>query len=123
MLREYRKDISAMRRVIRTALNEAIPDLVLKDCNLVDVYSGEILKTDISIAAGRIASIDKCPITPKKVLRCNQYYAVSGLIDGHVHIDSTLLTPTQLAKILLPHGTTTVLIDPMEIANVLGMKG
>lgn len=122
-MRKYSKELSSMKKIIRTALGEVAPDLLLKNCNLVNVYSEEIIKTDISITAGRIASIYKSKSFPKKVINCDGYYAVPGLIDGHVHLDVTLLTPTQLAKILLPHGTTTVLMDPMEIANVLGLKG
>jgi len=117
------KELFEMKRVIRTALGEIAPDLVLKNCNLVNAYTGEITKTNVSITAGRVASIHKIHNTPKKVLDCNDFFAVPGLIDAHVHLDSTLLTPTQLAKILLPRGTTTVLIDPMEIANVLGLRG
>lgn len=117
------KELFAMKRIIRVALGELAPDLVLKDCNLVNVYTGKITKTDVSIIDGRTASVQKNHRIPKKTLNCNGLYAVPGLIDGHVHLDSTLLTPTQLAKILLPRGTTTVLIDPMEVANVLGEKG
>jgi len=122
-VRKYFRELSILKRVIKTALNELAPDLVLKNCKLVNVYTREITKTDVNIATGRIASIDKCKRSPKKVLNCGQYYALPGLIDGHVHLDSTLLTPSQLAKILLPCGTTAVLIDPMEIANVLGLRG
>ncbi|MEM3420984.1 MAG: adenine deaminase [Candidatus Hadarchaeum sp.] len=111
------------KRIIKTALKELPADLILSNCNLLNVFTGEISRTDISIAAGRIASIDKSSGKAKKVLDCSQYYAVPGLLDGHVHLDSTLLTPTQLSKIILPCGTTTVFIDPMEIANVLGLRG
>jgi len=117
------KDIFTMKRIVRTALGEFVPDLVIKDCNLVNVYTGEITKTDVSIIDGRVASVQKTHRVPKKTLNCNGLYAAPGLIDGHIHLDSTLLTPIQLAKILLPHGTTTVLIDPMEVANVLGVRG
>ena len=115
--------LPTLKRIIKTALGKYPPDIVLKNCSLIDVYSEEIIKTDISIINGRIASIQKNYATPKEVLDCDGLYAVPGLLDGHVHLDSTLLTPTQLAKIILPRGTTTVFIDPMEIANVLGIKG
>lgn len=118
-----REELSAIKRVIRTALKELPAELVLKDCNLVNVYTGEITRTDVSIAAGRVASIEKNSGPAQKFFDCSGYYAVPGLLDGHVHLDSTLLTPTQLAKIILPCGTTTVFIDPMEIANVLGLRG
>lgn len=99
---EYSKELFTMKRVIRTALNELSPDLVLKNCNLVNVYTEEIAKTDVSITAGRIASIYRSKSVPKKILNCDGYYAVPGLIDGHVHLDVTLLTPSELAKIILP---------------------
>ncbi|MGC8817649.1 MAG: adenine deaminase, partial [Candidatus Hadarchaeum sp.] len=117
------KELSPYKRLIKTALNELPAELVLKNCNLVNVFTGEISRTDISIAAGRIASIEKFSGRAEEVWDCSQYYAVPGLLDGHVHLDSTLLTPTQLSKIILPCGTTTVFIDPMEIANVLGLRG
>ena len=122
-MKENSGELPTIKRVIRTALNELSPELTLRNCKLVNVYTEEILTTDVSITAGRIASIEKCQSSPKKVLDCSRYYAVPGLMDGHVHLDSTLLTPSQLSKIILPCGTTTVLMDPMEIANVLGLRG
>ncbi|MEM2890564.1 MAG: amidohydrolase family protein, partial [Candidatus Hadarchaeum sp.] len=116
-------ELSKYKRIIRTALEEQPADLVLKDCNLVNVFTGEISRTDISIAEGRIASIERFSGKSEKTLDCSPYYAVPGLLDGHVHLDSTLLTPTQLSKIIIPCGTTTVFMDPMEIANVLGLRG
>lgn len=120
---ERNSELSVYKRIVKTALKELPADLILRNCNLVNVFTGEISRTDISIAAGRIASIDRFSGQAEKVLDCSQYYAVPGLLDGHVHLDSTLLTPTQLSKIILPCGTTTVFIDPMEIANVLGLRG
>ncbi|MEM3506044.1 MAG: adenine deaminase [Candidatus Bathyarchaeia archaeon] len=116
-------EFSLIKKVINTALGKYPADLLLKNCNLVDVFTREIFKTNISIVSGRIASICEIEYSSKETLECDGYYAVPGLIDAHIHLDSTLLTPSQLAKIILPHGTTTVLIDPMEIANVLGLKG
>lgn len=122
-LEEYSKKLSTVKRIIKTALGKVAPDLCLRNCNLVNVYTGEIMETDVSISSGRVASIEKCSTTPKRVLDCRRYYAVPGLIDGHMHLDSTLLVPSHLAKILIPHGVTTVLTDPLIIANVLGFKG
>jgi len=122
-LKKFIDRLPLLKKVINTALGKHPPDLLLKNCNLVDVFTGEIFKTNISIVSGIIASISDIERSSKETLECNGYYAVPGLIDAHVHLDSTLLTPSQLAKIILPHGTTTVLIDPMEIANVLGLKG
>jgi adenine deaminase len=122
-LKKFISELSLLKKVIHTALGEYPSDLLLKNCNLVNVFTGEIFKTNISIVSGRIASVSNIEYPSKETLECDGYYAVPGLIDAHVHLDSTLLTPTQLAKIILPHGTTTVLIDPMEIANVLGLKG
>ena len=121
-MKKDRKELSAIKSLVRTALGEIPSDLVLKNCKVVNVFSEEIFESDISIVGDRIASISRAEKW-KKVLNCDGLYAIPGLMDGHVHLDSTLLTPSQLARILLPHGTTTVFIDPHEIANVLGMKG
>ena len=119
----YEKDLALKEKLVKASMGKLSPELVLKNCNLVNVYSGEILDTDVAIAFGRVISVRKNGKTAKRTIDCRGYYAVPGLIDGHVHLDSTLLTPRQLAKIILPRGTTSVLIDPMEIANVLGARG
>lgn len=115
--------LEARKGLIRVASGEQESDVILQNCQLVNLFSDEIYPTDIAFFAGRIASISAQSLTAKKKIDCSGYFAIPGFIDGHVHIESTLLTPQNLAKIVLPRGTTSLLIDPMEIANVSGIKG
>ncbi len=106
---------------IDTARGLKKADLVLKGGRLVNVASGEIYRTDIAIASGKIAGLGS--YDGKKVIDVSSKFILPGLIDSHVHIESSLLAPAAFAKIALPHGTTAVIADPHEIANVLGKKG
>ncbi len=96
-------------------------DLVLKGGTLVNVFSGELYKTDIAVAAGKIAGLGS--YNAGKVIDLSGKHILPGFIDSHVHIESSLLTPAEFARAALPHGTTAVIADPHEIANVLGKQG
>ncbi|MGB9674254.1 MAG: amidohydrolase family protein, partial [Anaerolineales bacterium] len=109
--------------LIQSALGKEALDLKLTNLQLVNVYTSQIEPSCIGIKDGRIASIDAQNLPAQEELDCQGYYALPGFIDTHVHIDSTLLSPEQLATIIVPHGTTTLFADPMEIANVGGYKG
>jgi adenine deaminase len=113
--------------LVDVAMGKVPPDLVIKRATLVNVYSRELCpKTSISVKGSRIASVgDYEPsIGPQTVvIDADQLYAVPGLIDGHIHIESSMLDPVEFAKVVLPRGTTAVMIDPHEIANVLGVEG
>lgn len=103
-------------------------DLVLKNVTLVNVYTGEVLENmDIAIKNERIAyvgpSADHCIGFNTKVIDCKGLYAVPGFLDGHMHVESSMITPSQFAKAVLPWGTTGVFPDPHEIGNVLGVEG
>jgi adenine deaminase len=103
-------------------------DLVVRDGQWVNVHSAEILDhTDVAVLGGRIAYCgpDASPmIGPQtRVIAAHGRYLVPGLLDAHVHIESSMLTVTQFARAVLPHGTTGVFADPHEIANVLGLAG
>lgn len=95
--------------------------LVLKNCQVVNVFNGQIDRGDIAIHEGTILGvgdyegIEEIDMTGK--------YVCPGFIDGHVHIESSYLTPPQFAKLVMPMGTTTIIADPHEIANVCGMDG
>jgi adenine deaminase len=97
-------------------------DLVLRNAKLVNVFSGEIHKTDIGIHQGNFVGIGKFEYAEKELDLCGNY-VVPGLIDGHVHIESSLLCPEEFCSLLLSHGVTTAVVDPHEIANVFGSKG
>ncbi len=101
-------------------------DLVLKNCRIVNVNTKEITKGGIAITSGYISGIgdvDELGGEKTEVLDVRNAYVCPGLIDGHVHFESSMLTLTQFAKESVLHGTTGIVIDPHEIANILGTKG
>ncbi|MDD5765871.1 MAG: adenine deaminase [Candidatus Marinimicrobia bacterium] len=108
-------------RLIRAARGEARIDLLLKNVQLVNVLSGEIYRTDIGIDNGRIVGFGN--YSSEETIDLDGHYIAPGLIDGHVHVESSLLSPVEFARTVLPFGTTTVVADPHEIANVLGSDG
>jgi adenine deaminase len=125
---EGRTRLADMTQVlVDTAMGRQKADLVLRDASLVNVNSGEIQeKQDIAVKKDRIALVGDVndSIGPDtQILDAEEKYLVPGFIDGHVHIESAMVTATQFARAVLPHGTTTVFVDPHEIANVLGLKG
>src|SRR6185295_8169979 len=90
--------------------------------------SGEIVpSTDVAIAAGRIAYVgpDASHAIGEKteIIEALNSYLISGLCDGHMHVESGMVTVTEFARAVIPHGTTSMFIDPHEIANVLGLPG
>lgn len=118
------RTLKEMKELIACGLGEIPCDLKISDVQLVNVYSGEIYKTDIYIKGRRIVSIDPgAGLQADSVLDGKGRYAVPGLIDGHMHFESTMLSPEALASVVVPKGTTTLLADLMEIANVAGEEG
>jgi adenine deaminase len=114
---------SIKKILIKTALGEEDSDLVLKDCTLLNLFTGKLEKVNIGIKDKYIASISSGSLRGIDEIDCSVYFALPGFIDGHIHVDSTLLTLSQLAKVILPCGTTGLMVDPMEIGNVCGIKG
>ncbi|TGE33533.1 adenine deaminase [Desulfosporosinus sp. Sb-LF] len=113
-----------IKTVLEAGLSIIDCDLKLENVNLVNVYSSQIYPTNIYIKGKRIVSIDpKAELKAKKTLDCGGMYAVPGFIDGHMHVETTLLSPEALANVLVPQGTTTIMADLMEIANVAGIDG
>lgn len=120
--------IQSTRTLIDVAMGRKPADLVLRKGTWVCVQSGEFVPdTDIAIKAGRIAYIGPdAAHTIKKntlVIDAKGRYLVPGLLDGHMHVESGMLTVTEFVRAVLPHGTTGMFIDPHEIANVFGLKG
>ena len=111
-----------MANLINVARGIEKADLVIKNANLVNVLSEEIHKCDIAITDGIIAGIGR-DYQGEKEIDINGAYVTPAFIDGHVHLESTMMLPREFAKIVLPAGTTTVIIDPHEISNVLGLHG
>jgi len=115
-------------RLIAVAAGREAADLVLKNCQWVNVHSREVLAGhDIAIADGRFAycgpNADHCIGENTEVINVSGDFAVPGLCDGHMHIESGMLTPGQFVRAVIPHGTTSMFTDPHEIANVLGLSG
>lgn len=110
-----------IKGLIDTASGREKADLVLKNCNIVNVFTQEIVKGDIAVKDGKIAGIGS--YEGNEEIDIKGCYAVPGLIDSHVHIESTMVTPGQFARAVVPRGTTTVIADPHEIANVCGLDG
>ncbi|MCR6544380.1 adenine deaminase [Dehalobacterium formicoaceticum] len=107
--------------MIRAARGEIKPALVLKNAKLINVFSGEIYPADIAVDQGRIVGIGSYSgVEEKDLAGC---CLCPGLIDGHIHLESTMVTPGEFAKTVLPRGTTSVVTDPHEIANVCGLDG
>ena len=103
------------------ALGKQKADVVLKNANLMNVCSGEIYETDIAIAKGIVAGLGR--YEGREEIEAKNKYAVPGLIDGHTHIEMSMLSVSEFARAVVPRGTTTVVADPHEIANVLGVEG
>src|SRR5574341_595900 len=120
---DMQSKLIARKELIQVALGEREADLLLRNCQLVNLFTEEVYITDIAVYGGRIASISAENLPGRRVLDCSGLYAVPGLIDGHIHIESTLLTPQNIAKVVLPKGVTTLLIDPHELSNVSGIEG
>ncbi|MEJ5248561.1 MAG: adenine deaminase [Caldilinea sp.] len=110
------------RQLLAVARGEAPADLLLRQARVVNVFSGAIEETSIALAGDRIAGLG-ADYQAQEVIDLDGAYVAPGLIDAHVHIESSLCIPAQFARAVLPRGVTTVVIDPHEIANVAGMAG
>lgn len=109
-----------LKKLLQAARGDLPADLVLAGGLVANVYTGEWQKTDVALCDGLIVGLGNYP-GPR--LEVPGRYILPGFIDGHLHLESSLLTPGELARALLPLGTTTVVADPHEIANVWGTPG
>ena len=107
--------------LIQAARGQIPADLLLKNARVVNVFTGEIEETSIAISRSRVVGLGEYAAT--KVTDLKGAYVCPGFIDAHVHIESALVPPYEFARAVVPHGVTTVVIDPHEIANVLGVEG
>lgn len=113
--------VEMKRKRINIAMKREKADVVIKNVNIVNVFTKEIVKGDIAIYNDQIVGIGK--YDGLKEIDAEGKYACPGLIDGHMHIESTMAVPSEFAKAVLPQGTTTVIADPHEIVNVCGESG
>ncbi|TPI11590.1 adenine deaminase [Mesorhizobium sp. B4-1-3] len=115
-------------RLVDVAMGRTPADTVIRNVRWVNVHSGEIIpRTDIAIASGRFAFVgpnaDHAVGPATQVIDGEGRYALPGLCDAHMHVESGMVTVTEFARAVIPHGTTSMFIDPHEIANVLGIAG
>jgi len=113
--------MASLKEKIRIASGEGRVDLLIKNGRVVDVFSGEIEKKDVAIFGGFIVGFGD--YQARETIDVKGDFLCPGLIDGHVHIESSMVTIPEFTRAVLPNGTTTVVIDPHEIANVLGQGG
>lgn len=109
-------------RLINVAAGREAADLVFKNGKIVDVYQGNILKGDVAIVDGKIAGIGET-YDGKEIIDLKGKYIAPGFIEPHIHVESSYVTPEEFGRLLVPHGTTTVMADPHEIVNVAGLNG
>lgn len=111
----------SLKRLIDVANGKKKADLVLKNGSIVDVCSGKIFKADLAVAEGYIAGFGE--YDGETEVDIEGKYISPGLMDAHIHIESSYCTPEEFGRMVVPHGTTTVIADPHEIVNVCGIKG
>ncbi len=114
-------NLKALENLIKIAHGEKIVDTLIKDVQIVDVLSGRVFKESVAISDGIIVGFGE--YKSKEVLNGKGRFLSPSFIDGHIHIESTMLSPSSFAKAVIPYGTTAVISDPHEIANVAGITG
>lgn len=112
----------ALKRLIQAAQQPEEADLIIQNGTVVDVFSLATFAADVAIKDGRIVGIGTYP-NGKQVVDATGKFIMPGFIDGHIHIESTMVTPAEFSRALIKHGVTTVVTDPHEIANVAGKVG
>ena len=111
------------RHLILSAQGKEKNDLKIINCKVLNVFTGKIEQEDIYITDGFISYVGKEELDTKEIYDAKGAFVIPGLIDSHVHIESSMLHPANFAKVVLPWGTTTIINDPHEIGNVLGVDG
>ncbi len=115
------RQLAAKQRIIAAAAGREKADLVLKSAKYLNVFSNEFLCGDIAVANGLIAGVGK--YDGKTEIDVSGKLVLPGFIDAHIHLESSMVTPAEFAKAVVAHGTTTVITDPHEITNVMGIDG
>ncbi|MCZ7651708.1 MAG: adenine deaminase [Thermoanaerobaculia bacterium] len=111
-----------LESLIRRAAGREPADLLLTNLKLVDVLAGEIYPAEVAVAGDTVVGIGP-GYTAREVVDLRGAYLAPGFLDAHVHVESAMVTPREFARAVVPRGTTTVITDPHEIANVLGLEG
>jgi len=120
------------KKLVDAAMGRIPCDLVIRNAKLVNVFTGEIYDAEVGVCEGFVAHVhcdpdhtgrEETPLEGKEIYDAKGAFLAPGFIDAHIHIESTMMTPRYFAKAVIPHGTTTVITDPHEIGNVMGVKG
>lgn len=114
-------DKQQLKKKIDVAAKQQLADIVIKNGKIIDVFNLNIIEADVAIMDGTIVGIGH--YEGKEIIDAKQRYICPGLIDGHAHLESSFVTPQEYANVVVQHGVTTVITDPHEIANVLGIRG
>ena len=112
-----------LKNLIDAASGRKKADLVIKNCRIVNVLNGEIYLGEVAIADGKIIGMGAAEYDGEKIFDAQGKFLAPGFIDAHIHIESSYISPEQLGRIIVPCGTTSIVADPHEIANVCGLAG
>src|SRR5690349_5773862 len=115
-------------QLVDVAMGRRPADLVIRGGQWVNVHTREVIPaTDVAVIAGQIAycgpDASYCIGSGTKVIEAKGRFMLPGLLDGHMHVESSMVTVTEYVRAVIPHGTTGIFADPHEIANVFGLKG
>lgn len=125
----FKQAVSLQQERIEAAAGERQPELIFKNAGIVNVFTGELEFGDVAVYKGKIVGIGKYTEEADekgkdiKIIDCKNKFLTPGFIDGHIHIESSMLAPKAFAQAVVPHGTTAVITDPHEIVNVAGKPG
>ncbi len=110
-----------LKKLIDVAAGREPADIVIKNAKVIDVYNATVIEGDIAICGDMIAGVGN--YEGRTVIDAHGQYAAPGFIDGHIHVESSYVSPEELGRLIVPHGTTTIISDPHEVTNVCGLTG
>ena len=110
-----------MKQLIDMAAGRTSVDTLIINCKVVDVFNQTVMDGPLALGNGKVIGFGE--YEAKEIIDAEGGVIIPGLIDSHVHIESSSITPPQFSRVVLPHGTTTIIADPHEIANVCGLDG
>ncbi len=113
---------TGLKKLLAVARGDVPADLVLRGGQVLDVFTGEVRQADVAVQDGLVAGVGR-GYSGNETVDVSGRFVAPGFIDGHIHIESSLLPPREFVGLALAHGTTAVVADPHEIANVLGVRG
>lgn len=123
MARKADSEVRRLKSLVAVARGDEPADLVLRGGQVVDVFTGEVRRADVALKDGLVAGVGRGYDKAGQVIDASGQYVAPGFIEGHIHLESSMLAPHEFCRLVLAHGTTTAVCDPHEIANVLGVKG